>query len=58
MPTRVLNYATRLQSFQNLFPMNRLTTALPLKAFGCITYVHVPSYLRGKFEPKSENVFS
>ena len=45
MPTRVLNYATPLQTLKNTFPNTRLTSDLPLKIFGCTVFVHVPTHL-------------
>ena len=51
MPTRVLNYATPLQTLKNTFPNTRLTSDLPLKIFGCTIFVHVPTHLRSKFDP-------
>ena len=54
MPTRVLNYATPLQSLKNTFPNTHLTSDLPLKYFGCTVFVHVPTHLQSKFDPRTE----
>ena len=54
MPTRVLNYASPSQTLKNTFPNTRLTSDLPLKFFGYIVFVHVPTHLRSKFDPRTE----
>ena len=36
--------------FISFFPMNRLSSLLPLKIFGCTVFVHIRSYNRGKLE--------
>lgn len=54
MPTRVLNYETPLQTLKKTFPNTRLINNLHLKLFGCTVFVHVPSHLRSKFDPRAE----
>ena len=54
MPTRVLNYATPLQTLKNTFPNTRLTSDLPLKIFGCTMFIHVSTHLQSKFDPRTE----
>ena len=54
MPTRVLNYATPSQTLKNTFPNTRLTLDLPSKNFGCTVFVHVPTHLRSKFDPRTK----
>ena len=54
MPTRVLNYATPLQTLKNSFPNTHLTSDLPLKFFYCTVFVHVPTHLRSKFDPRTK----
>ena len=54
MPTRVLNYATPLQTLKNTFPNTRLTSDLPLKIFRCTVFVHVPTRFLSKFDPRIE----
>ena len=54
MPTRVLKYITPLQCLTNSFPDNRITSELPLKVFGCTVFVHLPSHLRSKLDPRAE----
>ena len=54
MPTRVLNYATHLQTLKNTFPNTCLTSDLPLKNFGCTEFVHVPTHFRSKFDPRTK----
>ena len=53
MPTRVLGYKTPLETFQTLYPQNRLITDLPLRIFGCSSFVHVHAHNRGKFDPRA-----
>ena len=55
MPTRVLNYETPLQTLKKSFPNTCLINNLPLKLFGCAVFVHVPSHLQSKFDPRVEN---
>ena len=52
LPSRVLNYETPLNEFQNCFPNNRLYSTLPLKVFGCVVYVH--SKNQSKLDPRAE----
>jgi len=54
MPTRILKYITPLECFKNFFPECRLFSDLPLKIFGCTVYVHIPSRLRSKLDPRAE----
>ena len=54
MPTRVLNYATPLQTLKNSFPNTHLTSDLPFKFFYCTVFVHVPTHLRSKFDPRTK----
>jgi hypothetical protein len=53
MPSRILNFETPLQKFQEFFPNTRLTSDLPLKVFGCTAFVHIHSHLRTKLEPRA-----
>lgn len=52
VPTRVLGYKTPLETFQTLYPQNRLITDFPLRIFGC-SFVHVHAHNRGKFDPRA-----
>ncbi|XP_059632903.1 eIF-2-alpha kinase GCN2 isoform X3 [Cornus florida] len=54
MPTRVLNYFTPLESLKKSFPETRIYSNLPLKVFGCTVFVHLPSRLRSKLDPRAE----
>ena len=54
IPTRILNYETPLQTLKKSFPNTRLINNLPLKLFGCTVFVHVPSHLQSKFDPRAE----
>ena len=53
MPNKVLNYETPFDVFHKFFPMNRLSSSLPLKIFGCIAFIHIHSHNRGKLEPRA-----
>ena len=53
MPTRVLNYSTPLEFFTKMFPFSRLFSDLPLKIFGCITFVHIPNNTQSKLDPRA-----
>ena len=51
MPHKILNFETPFDVFHKFFPMNRLSSSLPLKIFECIAFVHIHSHNRGKLEP-------
>ena len=53
-PTRVLQYVTPLDYFKKTFPTCRINSDLPLKIFGCIVYVHIPSKFQSKLDPRAE----
>lgn len=53
MPSRILGFSTPLDKFQGHFPTSRLNSNLPLKIFGCTTFVHVYSHHRTKLDPRS-----
>ena len=53
MPNKVLNFETPFDVFHKIFPTNRLSFSLPLKIFGCTTFVHIRSHNRGKLEPRA-----
>ena len=53
MPTRILNFKTPLQVFTNCNPIFRLSSTLPLKIFGCTTFVHIHDHNRGKLDPRA-----
>ena len=40
MPSRVLNYITPLTKFKEFYPLSYLENNLPLKIFGCTSFVH------------------
>ena len=54
MPTCVLQYITPLACLKKIFSDCRITSNLPLKVFGCIVFVHIPTHLRSKFDPRAE----
>jgi IS30 family transposase len=51
MPNKVLSFETPFDVFHKFYPTNRLSSSLPLKIFGCTTFVHIHSHNRGKLEP-------
>ena len=53
MPTKVLQYITPLDCLKKVFPESRINSDLPLKIFGCTTYVHTPKRLRSKLDPRA-----
>lgn len=55
MPTRALNYVSPLNCLKKHFPFYCLTPEIPLKVFGCTSYVHKVGPLRSKLEPRAEN---
>jgi hypothetical protein len=50
MSSRVLKFQTPLQSFLKYFLIASILADLPLKVFGCTTFVHEHKHL-GKLEP-------
>jgi len=52
MPSRPLEFKTPFKVFKESFPSSRLTTDLPLRVFGCTTFVHVHN--RSKLEPRAK----
>lgn len=53
MPSCVLHYQTPLNTFVHFFPHTWLFSSLPLKVFGCISFVHNHSPTRSKLDPRS-----
>lgn len=54
LPTRVLNYQIPSQFFLQCYPQKRSISLLPLKAFGCksFVHVHVNDHNRTKLDPR------
>jgi IS30 family transposase len=52
-PSRILNFKTPLSTLQNLFPTSKIFSFIPLKIFGCSTFVHNLNPHRSKLDPKS-----
>jgi hypothetical protein len=52
-PSRILNFKTPLSTLQNLFPTSKIFSSIPLKIFGCSTFVHNLNPHRSKLDPKS-----
>ena len=54
MPSRVLTFQSPRQLFLKQFPHTRVASSdLPLKVFGCTTFVHVYPQNRSKFAPRA-----
>ena len=53
MPSRTLSFNTPYQTFLKAFPNTSLLSTLPMKVFGCTTFVHIHAQHRGKLDPKS-----
>ncbi|RVW65334.1 Retrovirus-related Pol polyprotein from transposon TNT 1-94 [Vitis vinifera] len=54
MPSRVLTFQSPRQLFLKQFPHTRAASSdLPLKVFGCTTFVHVYPQNRSKFAPRA-----
>lgn len=54
LPTRVLNYTTPLNCFKKMYPTARIFSDIPLRVFGCTTFVHLPIQCRSKLDPRAE----
>lgn len=54
IPTLVLYYVTPLDYLKKPFHTSHIFLNLPLKIFGCTTYVHINSKRRSKLDPKAE----
>ena len=54
MPSKVLNFETPLNIFHKLYPMNKCSSTLPLKIFGCTAFVHIHDHNRGKLKPRAQ----
>ena len=53
MPSRVLNFQTPLSVLLMSYPKCHLVSKIPLRVFGCSTFVHNLSPNRSKLDPKS-----
>ena len=53
MPSRVLSYATPLDTFLKFFPTSRLNSNLPLRLIGCTAFVYVNPHQRTKLDPRA-----
>ena len=54
MPTKVLKFATHLNTLLAIFPHICIFTSLPLKIFGCTAFVHIHKQNRSKLDPQLE----
>ena len=54
IPSRTLTFKSPLCMLSHKFPhLNMLTNTLPLKTFGCTTFVHIHSQHRTKLDPRA-----
>lgn len=53
MPSRVIDFKTPLQSLKSSFPHTRILSQVPLKIFGCTSFVHNHQPNRSKLDPRS-----
>ena len=53
MPSQVLNFQTPCQVIFHSFPNTRILSTLPIKVFGCFTFVRMHAQYRSKIDPKS-----
>ena len=53
MPSHVLDFRTPFQRLLHTYPHIRFTSHIPLKVFGCTTFVHINQQHRSKLDPKS-----
>ena len=51
-PSRTLNYQSLCQVLQS-YPNSGLISSIPVKVFGCTTFVHIHSQHRSKPDPKA-----
>ena len=54
MPTKMLKFATHLNTLLAIFPHICIFTSLPLKIFGCTAFVHIHKQNRSKLDPQLE----
>jgi len=53
MPSKVLNYQTPLNMFLQYYPHTRVCMDLPLKVFGCTSFVHIHSLAQTKLDHRA-----
>ena len=53
LPSKVLDHKSPVDVFSKFFPVFRLTNQLAPRIFGCVAFVHVHSYQRGKLDPRA-----
>lgn len=53
MPSRVLRFQTPIESFLQVYPNSHLLHIIPLRVFGCSSFVHIHSQFRGKLDLRS-----
>ena len=53
LPSTTLNLQSPINILEGLYPTVRLKTDLPIKIFGCVVYVHNPTYKKNKWSHKA-----
>ncbi|KAK0585817.1 hypothetical protein LWI29_034389 [Acer saccharum] len=53
MPSRVLKFQTPCQAILHSYPDTQIISSLPLKVFGCTTFVHIHQHHSSKLDPKA-----
>ena len=53
LPSRVLGFKSPVQVFSKYFPDFHTANHLVPKIFGCVSFVHIHSHNRGKFDPRA-----
>ena len=43
-PNKVLNFETPFDVFHKIYPTDQLSSSLPLKIFGCTTFIYIHSH--------------
>lgn len=53
MPPRVLNYNTTMDTLLSVYPHSHLVSNIPLKLFGCTTFVHIYPHNCNKLDARA-----
>ena len=53
LPSKILDLQSPINILANMYPSVRLKTNLSIKIFGCVAYVHNPTYKKNKWSHKA-----
>ena len=53
MPSRPINFETPLSVLSKTYPHVSKSNTLPLRIFGCTTFVHIHDHNRSKLDPRA-----